>query len=201
MVEDLAGVGISVDAASHDFMVVMNRAVEKIDELQAMARSENIDVGRLRDKVDALHGQMLFMSTLLAGIQPLFRSSRRVNKAIRISDVIDTVKRYYETPLKKINIKVEINEIGTPLVLNSNEGVLLQLFINLMDNSVYWLRVAEIKEPKIIVQVDGTKESVIFADNGPGIRKQDVDYIFEPFFSTKGIHGRGLGTIYREATD
>ena len=202
IVEDLAGVGISVDAASHDFMVVMNRAAEKINELQSLTRSDTIDTRRLREKIDSLHEQMLFMTSLLAGIQPLFRSSRKISKALKISDVIETVKRYYDAPLKKIHIIVEIIETGTPFVMESNEGVLLQVFINLMDNSVYWLKVSDTKEPKIVVQIDSSKGYVIFADNGPGVKPQDVDYIFEPFFSTKGIQGRGLGLyIARQLTD
>lgn len=34
---------------------------------------------------------------------------------------------------------------------------------------------------------------MIFSDNGPGIDKDDVPYIFEPFYSGKGDEGRGLG--------
>ena len=44
---------------------------------------------------------------------------------------------------------------------------------------------------KIII--DGNKSEVVFADNGPGIKKDDCPYIFKPFFTTKGIKGRGLG--------
>lgn len=202
IVEDLAGVGIAVDAASHDLMVVMNRAVENVTELQSMMHSKELDLDRLKDKTDALHGQTMFMRSLLTGIQPLFRSSRRRGKELRISDIVETVKRYYETPLKAIKAQVDINEIGTPLIITSSEGILLQLFINLMDNSVYWLKVSETKEPKIKVLIDGEKGFVIFADNGPGVRKEDIDYIFEPFFSTKGLQGRGLGLyIARQLTD
>jgi len=202
IVEDLAGVGISVDATSHDLMVVMNRAVEKANELSSLVRLKDINRDVLKDKVDALHGQVIFMSSLMTGIQPLFRSSRRANKALRISDVVATVKRYYETPLKRIKANVDVEEIGTPLIITSNEEVLLQLFINLMDNSVCWLRASETTPPIIKVQIEGQKASVIFADNGPGVRKTDIDYIFEPFFSTKGLHGRGLGLyIARQLTD
>lgn len=204
IVEDLAGVGIAVDATSHDVMVVMNRAVEKINEVSSMlaSRSKDVDLERLRDKIDALNGQIMFMRSLLVGIQPLFRSSRRLKKALRVSDIVQTVKRYYETPIKKINIEVNIKESETPLFITSSEGVLLQLFINLMDNSVYWLNVSDTKEPIIEVLIDGEKGYVIFADNGPSVRKEDIDYIFEPFFSTKGLQGRGLGLyIARQLTD
>ena len=34
---------------------------------------------------------------------------------------------------------------------------------------------------------------MIFSDNGCGIKEEDRDYIFEPFFSTKGEDGKGLG--------
>lgn len=202
IVEDLAGVGIAVDATSHDLMVVMNRAVEKVNELRSIVYNNGSDSDRLKDKTDALQGQIMFMRSLLTGIQPLFRSSRRRNKELRIYDIVNTVKRYYETPLNRINAQAIFNEIGPPLIVTSSEGVLLQLFINLMDNSVYWLKVSRTKNPKIEVLIDGEKGYVTFADNGPGVRKEDIDYIFEPFFSTKGLQGRGLGLyIARQLTD
>lgn len=202
IVEDLAGVGISVDATSHDVMVVMSQAREKTKEIYDMVHSEKPDLESLRAKTDTLLSQIMFVSSLLVGIQPLFRSARRKNKELRILDIVETVKRYYEPPIKIINVQVDIKENGPPLILTSSEGVLLQLFINLMDNSVYWLKVSKTKEPKIEVLINGDKGYAIFADNGPGVRKEDVDYIFEPFFSTKGIQGRGLGLyIARQLTD
>jgi two-component system NtrC family sensor kinase len=38
---------------------------------------------------------------------------------------------------------------------------------------------------------DGVRIRV--ADTGCGIERQDLDKIFEPFFSTKGTRGNGLG--------
>ena len=180
----------------------MNRAHERFNELEKLMNSKNIDIDRIRDKVGFLQGQCAFASSILNGIQPIFRSARRKNKQIRISEIVKKVMRYYEIQMEKIGVKVEILESGPPLVIKSSEGVLLQLFINLFDNSIYWLNSNEIGSPKITINIDGNKYKVIFSDNGPGIKKSDLDYIFEPFFTTKGISGRGLGLyIARQLTD
>jgi signal transduction histidine kinase len=203
LVEDLAGVGIAVDAASHDIMVMMERMGEKIEEIREISYSESINTEKLKDKIDALQGQFLFVDGLLKGIQPIFRSARRKSKKLRIVDIIKRVERYYKNPLRKLNIKeIEIEEMNPPLIVKGSEGVMLQLFINLLDNAVYWLRVAGPEKPRIKVLIDGNGGYAIFADNGNGVRKKDVDYIFEPFFSTKGLEGRGLGLyIARQLTD
>ena len=115
---------------------------------------------------------------------------------------METVKRYYTTPIKRLKADVSINEIRDNLTILAAEGVLLQLFINLMDNSLYWLKVSSTKNPEIKIDINSDEGYVIFADNGPGVKKGDVDYIFEPFFTRKGIQGRGLGLyIARQLTD
>jgi signal transduction histidine kinase len=202
LVEDLAGVGIAVDATSHDIMLVLGRVVEGVSGLRTLARQKPVDIERVRDKLDALQGQCLFVEGLMKGIQPLFRSSRRYRKDLNVADVVRTVVRYYQTAIQKSGIKVDVQELETPLVVSCSEGVLLQLFINLMDNAVFWLRRSGIPNPRILVQIDGTTGSATFADNGPGVAEEDIDYIFDAFFSRKGIHGRGLGLyIARQLTD
>ena len=109
---------------------------------------------------------------------------------------------YYSVPIKDRKINVEVEEKGVPLVLKCTEGILLQAFINLVDNAVYWLTTSDRKDKTIKIIIDGNKSEVIFADNGLGIKKDDYPYIFKPFFSTKGIKGRGLGLyITRQLLD
>lgn len=193
IVEDLAAVGMAVDAASHDLMIIMGRAAETLNLLIKLSASEHLDKKRLGENLEKLRGQFAFIEDQLHGIQPLFRSSRRKMKDWRVKDIIDKVKLYYIVPIEKNKIELKVEEIGKPLLVKCHEAVLLQCFINLIDNAVYWLTTSDRKDKKIRVLIDGKKSEVVFADNGPGVKKEDAPYIFQPFFSTKGIRGRGLG--------
>lgn len=193
IVEDLAGVGMTVDAASHDLVIMMERAKETLNLLFEMVKKEPVDVPRLKETLEKLRGQFAFTEDQLHGIQPLFRSSRRRSKDWRIKEIVEKVKLYYSVPIKDKKIEVIIEEKGGPLVVNCSEGILLQTFINLLDNAVYWLTTTDRKDKRIKILLNGNKSEVVFADNGPGIKKDDYPFIFKPFFSTRGIRGRGLG--------
>lgn len=192
--EELAGVGLSVETASHDIMAIMGKAMNVIDSLIKDTLLDNwLDREQLNKELQTLRGMLSFMESQLKDIQLLFKSSKQRRKLIRIKEIIEKVKRIYERVLKKEHIQLVINEVGSPLVAKTTDAVLLQLFLNLFDNSVYWLQQIAIKNKKIEITLDGNRGVLIFSDNGPGINKEDSPYIFEPFYSGKGEEGRGLG--------
>ena len=65
-----------------------------------------------------------------------------------------------------------------------------QVFINLVDNSLYWLKGSLIKDKTITF--DTLNDHFIVSDNGPGIRKEMREMIFDFGFSSKP-GGRGMG--------
>ena len=74
----------------------------------------------------------------------------------------------------------------------TTDAVLLQVLINLFDNAIYWLDDHQ-NSRKIEIRLDGDSQELTFADNGVGVKEEDIPYIFEPFYSGKGEDGRGLG--------
>jgi signal transduction histidine kinase len=192
--EDLAGVGLSVETASHDIMAIMGKAISSIDFLIADSlHYDEIDHDELQKELQSLRGMVSFIEAQLKDIQLLFKSSKQRRRNIRVKILLDKVERIYKRLLKKEKIRLIINQQGSPLIAKTTDAVLLQLYLNLFDNAVYWLQQTSQKNKRIEILLDGNKGQMTFSDNGPGVDKDDVPYIFEPFYSGKGEEGRGLG--------
>lgn len=191
--EHLAGVGLSVETASHDLMVAMGKSLEVIDRLlHEVSRPGAIDKRKLSDELTMLRGVLSFIEAQLKDIQLLFRSTKQRRRDIRVGELLEKVARLFQSSLNASRIELVVTSTQTPLVAKTTEAVVLQVLLNLFDNAVYWLDGSD--EPRRIeVNLNGDDGTLIFADNGPGIRSGDEAYVFDPFFSGKGQEGRGLG--------
>lgn len=191
--EHLAGVGLSVEAASHDLMIAIGRAISTLDKLNVLTQGDGpVDKVALGAELMSVRGLLSFIQSQLSDMQLLFRSTKQRRKNIRVIDLVEKVTKIFDTLLKRNKIDVEVVTIGSPLVAKTTDAVLLQLLLNLFDNSVYWLQSSN-GARKIEIQLNGEDGTLTFADNGPGFLDEDIPYVFEPFYSGKGDEGRGLG--------
>ena len=83
-------------------------------------------------------------------------------------------------------------------------GYVVQIFENLLANSVYWLSLEKdnspMFEPQISIELLPSPNRIVFSDNGPGIDPEHQDRIFEMFFSLKeSKKRRGLGLYIARA--
>ena len=190
--EDLAAVGLSVETASHDMSMMLNKGIDAIDQLV-----EDIDGGILSDEqieseLHSIRGIFSFVRDRMGDIQLLFKSSKQRRRNIRFTDLLEKVEKIYSRTLKRENINYNVVKIGSPIIAKCTDAVILQLLINLFDNAIYWLGMPDMAEKQITITLDGNNQQVIFSDNGPGIRDDDKPFIFEAFYSGKE-DGRGLG--------
>ncbi|MDR3061622.1 MAG: ATP-binding protein [Dysgonamonadaceae bacterium] len=190
--EQLAGVGLSVETASHDITMIMRKALTLNDDLINDTQKDSVDTQDLNTRLTTLRGMLSFVDSTLKDVQQIFRSSRQRRKNIRVREALDKVHNIYKRQIEKSKIRCNIKEIGSPLVVKTTDAVLLQVFINLFDNAIYWKN-DELQDRKIEVCLNGDETTLYFSDNGIGIPKEDVPYIFEPFYTGKGEDGRGLG--------
>ena len=192
MTEDLAGVGLSVETASHDIMLLMNRAQEIGWRLTSAVRKIRSD--EIRELTEILVGVLERVVDGMKDVQTLFKSAQRRKKIIEIEPVLDKIYQIYQMLLDQKDVRYQKVKVGTsPLIATTTDAVIMQVLINLFDNASYWLDTVSPAEREIRVTIDGDRGELIFSDCGPGIDPEDLPYIFEPFYSGKGQEGRGLG--------
>ena len=89
------------------------------------------------------------------------------------------------------NADIELNVPTNPVEIEFDYDYLKRVFINLVDNAL--AASSDSGQIKISVSSPSEKQiSISVADSGEGIAENDIQKIFEPYFSTKRS-GVGLG--------
>lgn len=150
--------------------------------------------------------------TIVPYLQRIYRMVERINAIIKsmkgfltndnggpigkvdLLAVFNDVKLLLNHRVKHFDIDLEIHIPHHLHQVVGNESEIIQLFVNLLSNSIDAVRGQ--KNPKIGIEIF-EKEAYVFIqvkDNGPGIPVENRDKIFEPLFTTKEQgEGTGLG--------
>lgn len=200
--ENLAAVGLSIETASHDVMLLLGKAIQQQDALiRELMRGNEVDGDELISRLTLIRGSMSMIQTQMKDVQLLFPSTKLKTKNIDVLTIIEKVHNLYERAFKENDITVKYDISKQPVIAKTTDAVLLQVFINLFDNALYWLKTIS-GQKEILITVEGEQNRILFSDSGPGVKPDDVDYIFEAFYSGKGEEGRGLGLyIARQLLD
>ena len=201
--ENLAAIGLSAETAYHDARIILQEANNALGALINYYKkaSEFLMKNQVVKDLSPIKKQTSTAAALMQDIQRLFPSTSNKKKQVNIHYVITMVRNLYAKSLQESNVTCAISSTGNELIMECTDAVLLQVFINLFDNALYWLKTIKWKrEIRIIISTDD--RTVIFSDSGPGVKENDAPYIFEPFFSGKGEDGKGLGLyIARQLLD
>lgn len=189
-VEDLAGLGMAVEKASHDALTLLSKMRGNVKDFRIKAKNQDYKNEELIALLNELDENLNFVYDEMQVIQPLFKNQRKAIQDISVYESVEKVVKYFRREIEgKISVKIiKDNDI----IVKTNRGLILQILINLIDNAVYWVNKNETKGKEITIKLNTGNNSLTIADNGPGIREDIVSAIFNEFFSLKS-DGRGLG--------
>ncbi len=139
------------------------------------------DIGEGIDRVAAI------VSDLRTFAHPENRGSRPV-------DLQETSRKSLRLLAKEIGDRgvLLVDEIPAGVIAQGDENYLIQILLNLVQNSLDALAGRE--SPTIWLKAHATTDGIdlIVRDNGMGIPKENLSKIFDPFFTTKQV-GQGMG--------
>ena len=189
-VEDLAGLGMAVEKASHDALMLLSKMRGNINDFKIKVKNKDYKNEELILLFNELDENLNFVYEEMQVIQPLFKIQRKAIQDVSVYESIEKVVKYFRREIEnKINVKIIKDK---DVNVKTNNGLILQVLINILDNAIYWVNKNESKKAEIAFQINTKNNELIIADNGPGIRDDVEPLIFNEFFSLKS-DGRGLG--------
>jgi signal transduction histidine kinase len=179
----LAQLGITVEIVSHEIAGFESAITSGLKNLPDEAKSTNAYL-TIKHSHDSLSERLRFLA-------PLKLSGERSGQWINGAEISKFVGDLLSTSLKANNVTLEHSAAFDRFSVFDQFARLLPVFINLVNNAIYW--VARTHQTEKVVLLDVFKERVFVSDNGPGVDPQDVSNLFSLFFTRKLRGGRGVG--------
>lgn len=178
----LAQLGITVEILGHELTThehMIKTGIKKVKVSSTDSGIKQIELG-----FKGLSQQLEFLS-------PLKISGNRAREKITGKDIITFVTDFFNLVSRNHHIEIEASPEFELLNVIELRSRILPVFINLLNNSIYWMVHSQTKNPRILFSI--VEDAIVVSDNGPGINEIDQKHLFSLFFTTKTSGGRGVG--------
>lgn len=192
---ELSQLGLAVGIVNHEFNGTINSIRHSIKDLKAIADvNENFENIYKNIKINFEH-----LDGYLNLFTPLNRRLNRVKEKITMLEVKTFLIDLFSSRLERHQISLKHTNGFAQQTITGFRSTFYPVFVNIVDNAIYWLNQSDVPEKVIRLHADET--GIYISNNGIAIKPQDKERIFEMHFSRK-INGRGMGlSISREVLE
>ncbi|SDH41196.1 sensor histidine kinase [Pseudomonas abietaniphila] len=141
------------------------------------------------------------LASLFSALNPVSGKKKVAATKQNITATIHRCIKLFEKELATSNIAVEFSPTREDIFFLGHDGDLMAAVLNLMDNAIHWLSLANIDNRRISIRIEEPEQyiQIIISNNGPTIDAKYIDKLFDAGFTLKqGGSGIGLA-IAREA--
>ncbi len=188
--EKLAVAGRFAASVSHE----INNPLEAIINCLYLVSTTELSA-EARNYLDTAQQELNRVSQITVQTLRFYRASTRP-ALTDIQDLIQTVLTLLDSRLRAQNIQV-VRNLRVHPAINAHDGEIRQVVANLVGNAIDALPEGGRLTIRAAVSREWVRDTegvvITVADNGTGMDAATRSRIFEPFFSTKGNTGTGLG--------
>lgn len=183
---ELAQLGMAVSVISHEFESTVRSIRNNVLRLKGWADANK----ELRDLYRKISSDFDHLDGYLQLFTPIQRRLHRKPTTIRGSDIARYLRDLFADRLRRDKVEIKSTDLFSRMAIKGYPSTFYPVFVNLVDNSLYWLK--DRPEPRIIRLDIVEGDAWVVSDNGPGVPLRDREAIFERGFTRKP-GGRGMG--------
>ena len=208
--EKMAALGGLVAGITHDINTPIGIGVtavsfleERLNKLESAYAEKTLSPKALEEFINEAKQSTSLLTTNLDRASDLIASFKQIAvdqaseavRTINFKDYVNEVIRSLHPKLKKTSHTINL-QCPDDLVLNLPAGAISQIFTNLIVNSlIHGFEGKDNGVMDINITSDETNLTINYKDNGNGVTTEQLEKLFNPFFTTKRDEGgSGLGT-------
>jgi signal transduction histidine kinase len=188
---ELSQLGLAIGVIHHEFTSTAQSIRENIKDLKALS-----DVSEKYDTLyKNLRANFEHLDNYLSLFTPLDRRMYRKQEDIPNKDIATFLLDIFKERFRRHNIELKTTKGFNRRSIYQCRSKIYPIFVNIVDNAVYWLKQTEDNIEKVI-RLHADDEGYYISNNGPPIQESIRERIFELGYSKKETpfgRGRGMG--------
>ena len=186
---ELSQLGLAIGVIHHEFTSTAQSIRENIKDLRALS-----DVSEKYDTLyKNLRANFEHLDSYLSLFTPLDRRMYRKQEDIPNKDIATFLLDIFKERFRRHNIELKTTRGFNRRNVYQCRSKVYPIFVNIVDNAVYWLKQTDDNIDKIIM-LHADDNGYYISNNGPPILDSIKDRIFEFGYSKKETpYGRGRG--------
>jgi DNA-binding response OmpR family regulator len=184
-----AQMGEMISMIAHQWKQPLSAMSASVALLNLRSQTQKLDPATTKKITININKYIKYLSNTIDDFRDFFKPQ----KEMRVSNfelIVSKTLSLVEESIKSKNIELIINEEQIKEFL-TYENELVQVVLNLLKNAEDAFNDKDIKQPQISITIKANSLSI--EDNAGGIDEDVIEKIFDPYFSTKGKTGTGLG--------
>ena len=187
----MAALGLVAAGVAHE----VNTPLTGISSYAQMLLAEMPEDDPRREILKKVERQTFRASSIVNNLLQFARHKSPQSEDLSLEDVVDEVCELLAVRLRSGDIHVDWTLRPAPeWLVRANEGELFQVLVNLFTNAIDAMHSGSGRRIELRALVEGEFMALEMRDTGPGIAEEDLENVFQPFYSTKLAQGgTGLG--------
>ena len=186
----LASIGEMVAGVAHE----INNPMAAIMGFSQLVLGRDLD-SVTRTDLEKILAEAKRASRIITDLQSFARGHALKRRYLNVVDLMKRVLGLNACKLSTANLEVITMFGSDEAMVLGDRSELERAFLSVLTNAVEFAAGGK-GGGRLTVELTSVEGGVriVFADDGPGIRREDLPKIFDPFFTTKGVgKGSGLG--------
>lgn len=185
--EKLAAMGRLTSQLAHELNNPLYGIMNTLELMKTEIKPDN----KRRRLLEMSLSETVRLADMLRKMLSFSKPDQEKRMPVDINTIVDEIMLLHQKQLREVDIKIELDfaEGLRPVLASKNQ--LRQVFLNMVSNAKDAMPGGGLL--KVSTAGNGTHVRVEISDTGTGIKVENLDKIFDTFFTTKTDSGRGVG--------